>query len=84
MKTSEKYFEGTVYFLYKEKLRYFLFGCTDSPGIPPSAHAHELFRGFSFIAPALLENEPGTQPEEIIANHISLAKVGSNKKKVKA
>ncbi|KRY81616.1 Ribosomal protein S6 kinase 2 alpha [Trichinella pseudospiralis] len=27
----------------------------DSPGIPPSAAAHELFRGFSFIAPQLLE-----------------------------
>ncbi|RWS17163.1 ribosomal protein S6 kinase 2 beta-like isoform X1 [Dinothrombium tinctorium] len=28
----------------------------DSPGVPPSANAHELFRGFSFIAPCLLEN----------------------------
>ncbi|BES93980.1 ribosomal protein S6 kinase [Nesidiocoris tenuis] len=27
----------------------------DSPGVPPSANAHELFRGFSFIAPCLLE-----------------------------
>ena len=27
----------------------------DSPGVPPSANAHELFRGFSFIAPGLLE-----------------------------
>ncbi|XP_020293158.1 ribosomal protein S6 kinase 2 beta [Pseudomyrmex gracilis] len=26
----------------------------DSPGVPPSANAHELFRGFSFIAPGLL------------------------------
>lgn len=23
---------------------------TDSPGIPPSANAHQLFRGFSFVA----------------------------------
>ncbi|KAJ9577924.1 hypothetical protein L9F63_025215, partial [Diploptera punctata] len=29
----------------------------DSPGVPPSANAHELFRGFSFIAPCLLEEE---------------------------
>ncbi|RZF32667.1 hypothetical protein LSTR_LSTR004095 [Laodelphax striatellus] len=29
----------------------------DSPGIPPSANAHELFRGFSFIAPCLLDQE---------------------------
>jgi len=26
----------------------------DSPGVPPSANAHELFRGFSFVAPCLL------------------------------
>ncbi|XP_063235019.1 ribosomal protein S6 kinase 2 beta isoform X3 [Bacillus rossius redtenbacheri] len=29
----------------------------DSPGVPPSANAHELFRGFSFIAPCLLEEQ---------------------------
>ncbi|GAB6032833.1 Ribosomal protein S6 kinase alpha-3 [Chamberlinius hualienensis] len=29
----------------------------DSPGVPPSANAHELFRGFSFIAPILLDEE---------------------------
>jgi p90 ribosomal S6 kinase len=28
----------------------------DSPGVPASANAHELFRGFSFVAPCLLEN----------------------------
>lgn len=28
----------------------------DSPGCPPSATAHELFRGFSFIAPSLDED----------------------------
>ncbi|CAH0552566.1 unnamed protein product [Brassicogethes aeneus] len=27
----------------------------DSPGVPVSANAHELFRGFSFIAPCLLD-----------------------------
>lgn len=26
----------------------------DSPGVPPSANAHELFRGFSYVAPTLL------------------------------
>jgi len=26
----------------------------DSPGVPPSATAHELFRGFSYVAPGLL------------------------------
>ncbi|XP_069478963.1 ribosomal protein S6 kinase alpha-1 isoform X2 [Ambystoma mexicanum] len=29
----------------------------DSPGIPPSAGAHMLFRGFSFVAPGLVEEE---------------------------
>lgn len=28
---------------------------TDSPGIPPSANAHQLFKGFSFVAPVSLE-----------------------------
>ncbi|XP_056625158.1 ribosomal protein S6 kinase alpha-6 isoform X3 [Triplophysa dalaica] len=27
----------------------------DSPGIPPSANAHQLFKGFSFVAPVSLE-----------------------------
>ncbi|CAG5120317.1 unnamed protein product [Candidula unifasciata] len=45
----------------------------DSPGIPPSATAHELFRGFSFIAPALLESESPPPPERL--NNNSLAKL---------
>ncbi|XP_078035880.1 ribosomal protein S6 kinase 2 beta isoform X2 [Augochlora pura] len=32
----------------------------DSPGVPPSANAHELFRGFSFVAPCLLEDHHKT------------------------
>lgn len=35
---------------------------TDSPGIPASASAIELFRGFSFIAPALLMDDDETNP----------------------
>ena len=31
----------------------------DSPGVPPSATAHELFRGFSYIAPSLLDEKAG-------------------------
>jgi hypothetical protein len=27
----------------------------DSPGLPPSAACHDLFRGFSYIAPVLLD-----------------------------
>ncbi len=33
----------------------------DSPGVPPSANAHELFRGFSFVAPNLLDETPLVQ-----------------------
>ena len=29
---------------------------TDSPGVPPSATAHELFRGFSYVAPTLIDD----------------------------
>jgi hypothetical protein len=32
--------------------------------VPPSANAHELFRGFSFIAPCLLEEQTNNQPTE--------------------
>ncbi|XP_018327500.1 ribosomal protein S6 kinase 2 beta isoform X2 [Agrilus planipennis] len=33
----------------------------DSPGVPASANAHELFRGFSFVAPCLLEEGTATR-----------------------
>lgn len=45
----------------------------DSPGIPPSATAHELFRGFSFVAPALLDGNQ--QPPNPLDNQLSTAKV---------
>lgn len=45
----------------------------DSPGIPPSANAHELFRGFSFVAPCLLDQEDeDTVPAEIASKLLSL------------
>ncbi|XP_062996182.1 ribosomal protein S6 kinase alpha-1 isoform X1 [Elgaria multicarinata webbii] len=34
----------------------------DSPGIPPSAGAHQLFRGFSFVATGLTEDEKAKFP----------------------
>ncbi|KAG7224147.1 hypothetical protein INR49_019882 [Caranx melampygus] len=36
----------------------------DSPGVPPSAGAHQLFRGFSFIASTLLEEEGSVEPAQ--------------------
>lgn len=35
---------------------------TDSPGVPPSANAHHLFRGFSFVASSLVQ-EPSQQDQ---------------------
>uniref|UniRef100_A0AAV2JLA1 Protein kinase domain-containing protein n=1 Tax=Knipowitschia caucasica TaxID=637954 RepID=A0AAV2JLA1_KNICA len=35
---------------------------TDSPGVPPSAGAHQLFRGFSFVASSLLDEEGFAEP----------------------
>ncbi|EZA53780.1 hypothetical protein DMN91_011796 [Ooceraea biroi] len=44
----------------------------DSPGVPPSANAHELFRGFSFIAPCLLaDTDHIKSPENRNYNSIS-------------
>ncbi|KAM9320715.1 ribosomal protein S6 kinase alpha-1 isoform 2-T2 [Gastrophryne carolinensis] len=34
----------------------------DSPGIPPSAGAHQLFRGFSFVAPSLIDKDSVAPP----------------------
>ncbi|XP_046353959.1 ribosomal protein S6 kinase alpha-1-like [Haliotis cracherodii] len=45
----------------------------DSPGIPPSATAHELFRGFSFVAPALLDEN--IKPNNPLDNQKNLAKL---------
>ncbi|KAH0539282.1 ribosomal protein S6 kinase 2 beta [Cotesia glomerata] len=44
----------------------------DSPGLPPSANAHELFRGFSFVAPGLLEENPKS-PEIMSCENIGNA-----------
>ena len=38
----------------------------DSPGVPPSATAHELFRGFSYVAPHI--NANGSGPSSSSAN----------------
>ncbi|XP_033878117.1 ribosomal protein S6 kinase alpha-1 isoform X1 [Acipenser ruthenus] len=40
----------------------------DSPGVPPSAGAHQLFRGFSFVATGMLEDE-GNEVQELKPLH---------------
>uniref|UniRef100_A0A4W5LWY2 non-specific serine/threonine protein kinase n=1 Tax=Hucho hucho TaxID=62062 RepID=A0A4W5LWY2_9TELE len=41
----------------------------DSPGVPPSAGAHQLFRGFSFVAPAMLDEE-GTAVQALYHRYV--------------
>lgn len=51
-----------VYYLFIIIFQYFPYHLLDSPGVPPSAGAHQLFRGFSFIASTLLEEEGSEEP----------------------
>ena len=43
-----------IFYLNRVTLETFMLSA-DSPGVPPSATAHELFRGFSYVAPTLLD-----------------------------
>uniref|UniRef100_A0A671RXQ7 non-specific serine/threonine protein kinase n=1 Tax=Sinocyclocheilus anshuiensis TaxID=1608454 RepID=A0A671RXQ7_9TELE len=48
----------------------------DSPGIPPSANAHQLFKGFSFVAPVSLEDSrsaPLPHPDSFYYMHGGMA-----------
>ena len=46
---------------------------TDSPGVPPSATAHELFRGFSYVAPIFIEDNsiPKQRTDNITLSRVS-------------
>ena len=44
---------------------------SDSPGIPPSATAHELFKGFSYVAPTLLYVVNEASSTSTLINHPS-------------
>ena len=50
----------------------------DSPGVPPSATAHELFRGFSYVAPTLNTNGSGSANSAISASINANANCNSN------
>ncbi|KAJ0183348.1 hypothetical protein K1T71_001324 [Dendrolimus kikuchii] len=43
----------------------------DSPGVPASANAHELFRGFSFVAPCLLNEDDNKTVTNENQNHVT-------------
>ncbi|VVD00505.1 unnamed protein product, partial [Leptidea sinapis] len=53
----------------------------DSPGVPASANAHELFRGFSFVAPCLLNDESNktitNQNQNQNQNHVAQTKTST-------
>ncbi|KAH7726828.1 ribosomal protein S6 kinase 2 alpha-like protein [Aphelenchoides avenae] len=51
----------------------------DSPALPPSATAHELFRGFSFVAPTVYEENENKclEPPQRMHKSSSLSALGS-------
>lgn len=50
----------------------------DSPEIPPSATAHELFRGFSFVNPLLIAAEEGNGTSNNSTSSISITNAANN------
>lgn len=58
---------------------------TDSPGIPPSANAHQLFRGFSFVA---IASDDESQAMQTVGVHsivqVSTSALNKNLKKKKS
>ncbi|XP_062851108.1 ribosomal protein S6 kinase alpha-2 isoform X2 [Trichomycterus rosablanca] len=51
---------------------------TDSPGVPPSANAHQLFRGFSFVATSLGQEQSIAETRPISVNPIVQQLHGNN------
>ncbi|XP_067900927.1 ribosomal protein S6 kinase alpha-2 isoform X4 [Heterodontus francisci] len=50
----------------------------DSPGVPPSANAHQLFRGFSFVATNLGQEQTQPDSRQLIDHSIVQQLHGSN------
>ncbi|XP_020664229.2 ribosomal protein S6 kinase alpha-2 isoform X2 [Pogona vitticeps] len=51
---------------------------TDSPGVPPSANAHNLFRGFSFVASSLVQEPPQQELHKVTIHPIVQQLHGNN------
>uniref|UniRef100_A0A8C1DLN0 Ribosomal protein S6 kinase n=2 Tax=Cyprinus carpio TaxID=7962 RepID=A0A8C1DLN0_CYPCA len=51
---------------------------TDSPGVPPSANAHQLFRGFSFVASNLGQEQPIPQGSTVVLHSTKQQLHGNN------
>jgi len=56
----------------------------DSPAVPASARAHELFRGFSYVAPLLHEDASTPQPQNTPQHQPALLTAGLKSAKSKA
>ncbi|XP_041068450.1 ribosomal protein S6 kinase alpha-1-like isoform X3 [Carcharodon carcharias] len=50
----------------------------DSPGVPPSASAHKLFRGFSFVATGLEEEELKAEHSKLVIHPVLQQLHGNN------
>ncbi|XP_072890504.1 ribosomal protein S6 kinase alpha-1 isoform X1 [Hemitrygon akajei] len=50
----------------------------DSPGVPPSASAHKLFRGFSFVATGVDEEEVKTEHSNLVIHPVLQQLHGNN------
>ncbi|XP_004368838.1 ribosomal protein S6 kinase alpha-2 [Trichechus manatus latirostris] len=51
---------------------------TDSPGVPPSANAHHLFRGFSFVASSLVQEHSQQDLHKVTVHPIVQQLHGNN------
>ncbi|XP_072121424.1 ribosomal protein S6 kinase alpha-2 isoform X5 [Mobula birostris] len=51
---------------------------TDSPGVPPSANAHQLFRGFSFVATSLGQEQIQSDSRQLIDHSMVQQLHGNN------
>ncbi|XP_069751553.1 ribosomal protein S6 kinase alpha-1 isoform X2 [Narcine bancroftii] len=50
----------------------------DSPGVPPSASAHKLFRGFSFVATGVEDDEVKTEHSNLVIHPVLQQLHGNN------
>ncbi|KAJ6664624.1 hypothetical protein lerEdw1_006197 [Lerista edwardsae] len=60
------------------RLESYLASSADSPGVPPSANAHHLFRGFSFVASSLVQEPVQQELHKITINPIVQQLHGNN------
>lgn len=62
METATEHYQKSIFSRFINTSLVYIIICVylDSPGIPPSANAHQLFKGFSFVAPAPMDENKGS------------------------